>query len=86
MGIVKDGEICKTIPIEREEYDSIMAVDFKNDVKTRIDLAGMFGNASVRTTVKDHMGRETVKDDYMFWFEKKLGDLIIKYVKTDDRV
>ena len=82
MGIVKDGEICKTIPIEREEYNSIMAVDFKNGLKTQIDITGWFGHSRLKTTVKDHMGKETVTNDYILSLEMKLSDLIKKYGKN----
>ena len=82
MGVLKDGEICKTIPIEREEYDTIMAIDYKNGLRTQVDLCGALGNAPVKVTVKDHMGRETVTDDYILSLELKLSDLIKKYGKN----
>ena len=82
MGILKDGEICKTIPIEREEYNTIMAIDYKNGLRTQVDLCGALGNAPVKVTVKDHMGRETVTDDYILSLELKLSDLIKKYGKN----
>jgi len=81
MGILKDGEICKTIPIEREEYNTIMAVDFKNGLKTQIDITGWFGHSRLKTTVKDHMGKETVTNECIFDLEYELVKLIDKYAK-----
>jgi hypothetical protein len=87
MGLTRNGEIYKTFPIEREEYDSIMNIDYRFYAVNKVSVNNYYNlpadddmTAYYKVTVNDNKGKEIHINSYIYPLVRKWGSLRSKYV------
>ena len=77
MGLTKNGEIYRSFPIEREEYDSIMKINYRIYAG---ENAEDDQTAYYKVTVTDNKGKNIFSDAYIYPLVSKSFCLRSKYV------
>lgn len=87
MGLTRNGEIYKSFPIEREEYDSIMKIDYRFYAEKNVSVNNNYNlpvdddlTAYYKVAVTDNKGKETYINSYIYPLVSKSGSLRSKYV------
>ena len=87
MGLTRNGEIYKTFPIEMEEYDYIMNIDYRFHAEKNVSVNNNYNlsvdddlTACYKVTVKDNKGKETYINSFIYPLFRMSGRLRSKYV------